>query len=81
VDRFEPVVQHLAEGQVSLQKLIAELATETRKGFERVAKQFKETGKRMRQWDCLRATDKHIDELVIAKRETTTSLMSASTNL
>jgi hypothetical protein len=57
VDRFEPVVQLLAEGRVSLQKLIADLARETGKGFDRVAKQFEET-------------DKRIDKLVTAKRET-----------
>ena len=60
VDRLEKVVQILAEDQLSLQKLIAELATETRRGFDRVAKQFEETDKRMRQ------TDERIDKLVVA---------------
>jgi hypothetical protein len=60
VDRLERVVQIIAEDQVSLQKLIAELATETRRGFDRVAKQFAETDKRFRQ------TDERIDKLVVA---------------
>jgi hypothetical protein len=65
VDRLEQVVQIIAEDQVSLQKLIAELATETRKGFDRVAKQFAETDKRMRETDQrFRQTDERIDKLV-----------------
>jgi hypothetical protein len=60
VDRLERVVQIIAEDQVSLQKLIAGLATETRRGFDRVAKQFAETDKRFRQ------TDERIDKLVVA---------------
>jgi predicted nucleic acid-binding Zn-ribbon protein len=51
VDRLERVVQIIAEDQVSLQKLIAELATETRRGFDRVAKQFEESERRMREMD------------------------------
>jgi hypothetical protein len=64
VDRLEQVVQILAEDQVSLQKLIAELATETRRGFDRVAKQFekskREADERSRQ------VDDRIDKLVLA---------------
>jgi hypothetical protein len=61
IDRLEQVVQIIAEGQVSLQKLIAELATETRRGFDRVAQQFVEIGERMRQTDDhLRQTDEHL---------------------
>lgn len=60
MDRLERVVQIIAEDQVSLQKLIAGLATETRRGFDRVAKQFAETDKRFRQ------TDERIDKLVVA---------------
>jgi hypothetical protein len=60
VDRLERVVQIIAEDQVSLQKLIAGLATETRRGFDRVAKQFAKTDKRFRQ------TDERIDKLVAA---------------
>ena len=48
-DRVEAVVQVLAEGQVSLQKLIGDLATETRRGFEQVARQFAETDRRMQE--------------------------------
>ena len=64
IDRLEKVVQILAEDQISLQKLIAELATETRRGFDRVQQQFeaiaKETDRRTRQ------TDERIDKLVSA---------------
>ena len=35
IDRLEKVIQILAEDQVSLQKLIADLATEIRLGFDR----------------------------------------------
>jgi hypothetical protein len=78
VDRLEKVVQILAEDQVSLQKLIAELATETRKGFDRVAKQFEESDRRMREMEKktderfrqtderFRRTDERIDKLVVA---------------
>ena len=67
VDRLEQVVQILAEGQVSLQKLIAGLATETRRGFDRVAKQFEETDRRMRETDeRMRQTDGRIEKLVVA---------------
>jgi uncharacterized protein YukE len=78
VDRLEQIVQILAEDQVSLQKLIAGLATETRRGFDRVAKQFaetdrrilemeKKTDERMRETDeRMRETDERIDKLVVA---------------
>jgi spore germination protein YaaH len=71
VDRLEQVVQIIAEDQVSLQKLIAELARETRKGFDRVAKQFEETDKKMREMMLetdrrFRQTDERIDKLVVA---------------
>jgi hypothetical protein len=71
IDRLEQVVGILAEDQLSLQKLIAELATETRKGFDKVAKQFAETDRRMRESDArvsdqMRETDARIDKLVVA---------------
>ena len=81
IDRLEQVVQVIAEDQLSLQKLIAELATETRRGFDRVAQQFEETDRRMRQTDDrmrqtddrmrqtddrMRQTDDRIGKLVIA---------------
>jgi DNA repair exonuclease SbcCD ATPase subunit len=67
IDRLEQVVQVIAEDQLSLQKLIAELATETRRGFDRVAQQFEETDRRMRKTDDrFRETDERIDKLVIA---------------
>jgi methyl-accepting chemotaxis protein len=40
IDRLEQVVQIIAEDQVSLQKLLAGLATETRHGFDQVASQI-----------------------------------------
>jgi hypothetical protein len=71
IDRLEQVVQILAEDQVSLQKLIAELATETRRGFDRVAGQFTETDPCMRETDELiresgRQTDERISKFVVA---------------
>jgi len=38
-DRTEKVLESLAEGRVSLQKLIEQLATDTRNAFDRLAKQ------------------------------------------
>jgi conjugal transfer/entry exclusion protein len=67
LDRLEQVVQILAEDQISLQKIVAELATETRRGFDRVADQFAETDRRMRETDQrFRETDQRIDKLVVA---------------
>ena len=61
LDRLEQVVQILAEDQVSIGKLIADLATETRIGFDRVAQQFAETDERMRQTDeRMRQTDEQL---------------------
>ena len=71
LDRIEQVVQVIAEDQLSLQKLIAELATETRRGFDRVAQQFEETDKRIdrlsKETDRrFRETDERIAKLVVA---------------
>ena len=81
MDRLEKVVQILAEDQVSLQKLIANLATETDRGFALVAvrsaetdrriaetdRQWAETGRQMRETDeRFRKTDERIEKLVIA---------------
>jgi hypothetical protein len=78
VDRLEQVVQLIAEDQVSLQKLIADLAKETRKGFDRVAKQFAETDKRIdklaitmeesdrRKRETDKTFDERVDKLVVA---------------
>lgn len=71
LDRLEEVVQVIAEDQLSLQKLIAGLATETRRGFDRVAAQFEETDRRMRESDermkeGFRKTDERIGKLVTA---------------
>ena len=74
LDRLEKVVQILAEDQISLQKLLGELATETRRGFDRVALQFEEVGRHMQETgrhmretdDRMRRTDERIDKLVVA---------------
>lgn len=67
LDRLEQVVHILAEDQVSLQKIVSSLATETRQAFDRVAEHMRETDKRMRQTDeRFRATDERIDKLVQA---------------
>ena len=80
-DRLEQVVQILAEDQISLQKIVADLATETRRGFDRVAAQFADsdrrakedrelTEKRFRETEKhFRETDERIDKLVIAAGE------------
>jgi hypothetical protein len=60
-------LDRLERGLLSVQKSIAALAAETRRGFERVAKQFQETDRRMRQTDeRFRQTDERIERLVIA---------------
>ena len=46
---------------------MADLATETRRGFDRVAAQFEETDRRFRETDeKFRQTDERIDKLVVA---------------
>jgi hypothetical protein len=67
VDRLEQVLQIIAEDQVSLQKLIADLARETSKRFDRVAKQFEESDRKMREMD--KKFDERIDKLVVAMGE------------
>jgi predicted nucleic acid-binding Zn-ribbon protein len=76
LDRLEQIVEVLAEGQISLEKLVAELATETRRGFDQVAAQFREMSRqeaersreideRFRRTDeRLEATNERIDKLV-----------------
>ncbi len=78
INILEQVVQILAEGQLSAEKAIAELATATRRGFDLVKQQFeasvkeaderaRQTDERMRQADeRARQTDERIDKLVIA---------------
>ena len=78
-NRLEQVVQILAEGQISLEKIVADLATETRRAFDRVSEQFAETDRQMRETDAqmrrtdermsktddrFRKTDERIDKLV-----------------
>ena len=77
-DRLEAVMRVLAEDQVSLQKLIAQLATETRQGFDQVARQFAETDRRMQEMnrqtderfrrsdERSRELDERVDKLVLA---------------
>jgi methyl-accepting chemotaxis protein len=82
--RLEQIVGILAEDQHSLTKIVADLARETRIGFDRVAAQFEQIGKRMdensehmrqtdermRQTDeRMRRTDERIDKLVVAMGE------------
>ena len=67
VDRLEQVLQILAEDQVALKKLIADLARETSKRFDRVAKQFEESDRKMREMD--KKFDERIDKLVVAMGE------------
>ena len=71
LDRLEQVVGIIAEEHLSLQNLVAELATETRRGFDRVAARFEETERRMRETDeqirqRSRELDERIDKLVLA---------------
>lgn len=78
LDRLERVVQVLAEDQLSLQKLVADLATETRRGFDRVAAQFEETDRRMRQTDeRMRLLDERANERVRQLDERVDRLVSA----
>lgn len=70
-DRLDRLVQAIAEGQVSLRKLIAKLAKETRSDFDRVAKQFNRRSQRTRTTGAgtgarMRQTDERIDKLVVA---------------
>jgi len=82
IDRLEQVVEILAEDQLSLHKLIAELATETRRGFDRVAEQFTETDRgmrelqeRMRETDeRLRQTGEHLRQTEALMRESNRAL-------
>lgn len=64
IDRLEQVVQILVEDQIDVRKLIAELATETRRGFDQVAVQFAETDRLMRE--SARNLDERISNLVLA---------------
>jgi methyl-accepting chemotaxis protein len=84
-DRLEQLVEIIGEDHLSLKEdpgslkqLVADLATETRRGFDQVAArfdqvaaQFQETERRMRETDerirqHARETDERIDKLVIA---------------
>ncbi len=60
LDPLERLVHALEEGRLSLQKIVADLATGMRRGFDQVAEQFAETDRR------IRATDERIDKLVSA---------------
>jgi len=79
VDRIEQVMHVLAEDQVSLQRLIATLARETRRGFRRVEERFNQVEQRFnrvaeefRKRDERAAkTDERIDKLGVAIGELT----------
>lgn len=70
LDRLEQIVQVLAEDHLSLREIVSDLATETRRGFDRVAAQMadltqrmRETDERMRQTDeRMRQTDKRFND-------------------
>ena len=62
LDRLEQIVEILAERQVSLEQIVADLATETRRGFDQVAEQFRETDRQIRR------TDERIDRLAAEDR-------------
>ena len=64
LDRLEKVVQIIAEDQISLQKLIGDHATETRRGFDQVAAQFREVAREGAERS--RAADERVDRLVLA---------------
>lgn len=75
IDRLEKVVQILAEDQVSLQKLIGDLATETRRGFDRVQQHFEamtnEADRRSREIDeRMRQTDERMQQTDERLRQT-----------
>jgi hypothetical protein len=75
IDRLEQIVQILAEGQLSVEKLIADLATETRRGFDLVKQQFEasvqEADKRLRQTDeRMRQTDERMRQTDERLRQT-----------
>ena len=66
LDRLEQVVQVIADDQLSLQKLIAEMATETRRGFDQIALRFAEADRRMtRTEEHARGLDERVDRLVL----------------
>jgi hypothetical protein len=64
LDHVERLVPILAEGLLALQKSVAQLATETRRGFDQVAKQFVESERKSRR------TDERIDKMVAAGAKT-----------
>jgi methyl-accepting chemotaxis protein len=64
IDRLERVVGILAEDQVALQKIVTEMATEMRSGFDRVSQQMTAMGATLNQmWlalDRMREADERI---------------------
>ena len=63
IERLEDISHALAEGQLAmekglanLQQIVADLATATRQGFDQVAHRFRETDERLRE------TDRRIEE-------------------
>jgi hypothetical protein len=74
LDRLEQVVHVIAEEQLSLEKIVADLATHMRKGFDSLADHMRHTDEQMRRTDeqirrtddRFRNTDERIDKLVVA---------------
>lgn len=57
------MVHYLAEGQLSLQKLIADLASGTREGFDRLTRHAEETERRFQQLEAkFQQTDQRFNE-------------------
>jgi methyl-accepting chemotaxis protein len=71
LDRLEQIVNLIAEDQQTLQAVVTELATETRRAFDQVAAQFVEIGHHIAETDKhIAETDKHIAETDKHMRET-----------
>lgn len=79
LDRLEQIVEVLAEGQVSLEKLVAELATETRRGFDQIAAQSREWSRQ--QAERSREIDERFRETDERIRRTDEQLRASSERL
>jgi ABC-type transporter Mla subunit MlaD len=71
LDRLDQIVEILAERQADLEKIVADLATETRRGFDQVAVKFGETDERFRDTDKrFRETNERFRETAAQTRQT-----------
>jgi methyl-accepting chemotaxis protein len=71
LDRLDQIVEILAERQADLEKIVADLATETRRGFDQIAVKFRETDERFRETDKrFRETDERFRETAEQMRQT-----------